>query len=920
MPMWVRALAVSVVLASVLALAVPARAGALDARGVVILCYESADGVDTRRCSLEPELRKVLRAEGAVIVDQAQAERLKAQYTPERFAAGKDLKGIDLLDADLGIIARIDVVKDAAVGKVGRYRQSVTLDVLDTSRAQILTSTTFEAQVNGTSASDALAYLARAFARDKSAEFRGELVAAVNAPQGVELWVYGLPDGVQSVQQVEAAITSSGMTTAVRKVGFDAAVAKWRLVLARGASPDALAAHVEKQGPLLAVQGVAGGLVQLAYRPDRHLKLTCGVDVKAHPGAPGWLGQSLEGLVRHSLLGIGWMTPVAAQDGTTRLVVTSQGAGKGRVAFVFKLVRSDGMQIATTRETGRLDEAPALVARGVEGLLGGVKRWLSANPSQLPDFRRALEAPEFLEVSVQAGPEGVIDGASLAAGHALGAVTFSPPLDDARVRASVVGVTEGTWRPAKGQEGDLVVEDVGKLLSLTSPTPILVEIEVEGRVGDRMVRERTGEALLYRPVNTVDTERLPTFARVVQPSPAWAPRLITPALADAPTVPSSTLGRAARVWDRIVGQGLVVDTTATATSGDRWAVVQTPAATLSTGRGDARALLALVATAFEAAGIETRLVRTPTAWLVAVDTMLPAGAWPLVSSSPKGVVVEAGRLFAPLDPTALDADLWTAVARGSAEVERQAARLEVASPRAAWAEHKSVPDGAVAAAVDDRATVKEPVRVLVVDVRGDKLSVDERSLLGQRLTQSLAAVPGLRVLSSADLRAMLDVEAQRQAAGCDEASCLADIAGAVGARFFVAAQASMVGDGLLLAVTLTDTKNVEVVERVEVQAPNATTAAARVGGAGARVAGAALGRSGVVASGPWAFEAHLARLRDKLPADPLARARFLAMAGDLEAAAVEAARVKAPVRRKAIEANLETLRRDPAARAVMLAW
>ena len=175
------------------------------------------------------------------------------------------------------------------------------------------------------------------------------------------------------------------------------------------------------------------------------------------------------------------------------------------------------------------------------------------------------------------------------------------------------------------------------------------------------------------------------------------------------------------------------------------------------------------------------------------------------------------------------------------------------------------------------------------------------------------------MLSSADLRSVLDVEAQRQAAGCSEASCLAEIAGAVGARFFAAVEVNKLGAGLRAQATLTDTKSIEVKERIEIESDNAASLAAKLPAAAARLVGAALVAEGVVASGPWAWDAHVARLHDTIGADAYQRARFLVLAGDLEGAAAVGAKIKDASKRKIVDGNLALVKAERA-RAYSLTW
>ncbi|MFH1809067.1 MAG: DUF3829 domain-containing protein [Pseudomonadota bacterium] len=93
-------------------------------------------------------------------------------------------------------------------------------------------------------------------------------------------------------------------------------------------------------------------------------------------------------------------------------------------------------------------------------------------------------------------------------------------------------------------------------------------------------------------------------------------------------------------------------------------------------------------------------------------------------------------------------------------------------------------------------------------------AVREREASARALGETLTTVTtvafanhgGLDVLSSADLRAVIALEAEKQMVGCDEAdsACLAEIAGALGARFIVISQIGALERSLVLGLTLYD--------------------------------------------------------------------------------------------------------------------
>jgi hypothetical protein len=77
------------------------------------------------------------------------------------------------------------------------------------------------------------------------------------------------------------------------------------------------------------------------------------------------------------------------------------------------------------------------------------------------------------------------------------------------------------------------------------------------------------------------------------------------------------------------------------------------------------------------------------------------------------------------------------------------------------------------------------------------------------------------VLSSADVRQVVAFEAEKQALGCtDDSSCLAEVAGAMGARYVVYGQLGRLGSIGVLTLNLFDSDKAQAISRSVVQAPD----------------------------------------------------------------------------------------------------
>jgi hypothetical protein len=75
----------------------------------------------------------------------------------------------------------------------------------------------------------------------------------------------------------------------------------------------------------------------------------------------------------------------------------------------------------------------------------------------------------------------------------------------------------------------------------------------------------------------------------------------------------------------------------------------------------------------------------------------------------------------------------------------------------------------------------------------------------------------LKVLTASDIRRIADFEADKQAVGCEESSCLAEIAGAMGAAYVVYGQVGMLGDELVVQLNLFDASTGTAVAREDLR-------------------------------------------------------------------------------------------------------
>lgn len=85
--------------------------------------------------------------------------------------------------------------------------------------------------------------------------------------------------------------------------------------------------------------------------------------------------------------------------------------------------------------------------------------------------------------------------------------------------------------------------------------------------------------------------------------------------------------------------------------------------------------------------------------------------------------------------------------------------------------------------------------------------------LTDTMTEALDALGPFKAISSQDISRMMDFEAQKEAIGCSEASCLAEMVGAMGAEYLVTGSVALIGEQYLLQLQLFDIVNARVVQR-----------------------------------------------------------------------------------------------------------
>jgi TolB-like protein len=875
---------------------------------VVVLCAERHGAVDQARCSADADLDALLRAEGARVVDPAQAEQIRKTLDPRALTSADGLKGVDMADADVIVSVTIDVEEIGRVGSVTRHDGRAAVRLIDVPRAFVGPVVAVNDVWQGTPGQ-----VARAVSRELFIKNRDRVVAAFEAARvearGVDVWVFDVP-GQPELDIVDGALRGLGLE-AFKAVSFMKGVAKRRIQPKADLDAEAVGRIMGSGDAPVVVGGVSGGLLQLVWSPAARVRVGALVQSTA-TAAPGWLQAAQADLVASALSTTGWVLPrqleTEPHDVILKVETTAAGKQGHRVAATL-LRRGTGKRLAAGVAVAKEDRLAATLESVVQKTVNDFRAYLAAHPTELSVWQRLKDAPEALAVTLTPtfARDGLVRPADLA-GDVVARVAVSPRPDALRARVRLGELTPYARWSSDGSVA--LVDDAGaSLLSpslVTTPTPTRLEIEVEARIGERLSRQTVAVALVVHPDRTIDREEPATLSRLLEPGAAFAREWGREALAAPPTtVLSPAFTRAIAVLGAAGGR-LQLRPLAEPLSG-RFASVPSPTQVVAAGGGPAEALLGVATSLLWEQGVDLRVVRAGPELLVAFDAGLPVSAWELVAPRRDEVIDVDGRLFVPFHPAALGGgDVFAGLRSGGAAVARAGRALALVAPPATTTTTIATSTPAsTSSPVAAPAKATERVRVLVWDLEGQGDAAPLAGAATEALARSLSQVAGLNVLSRKDLTDILAVEATRQAVGCDDASCFVELAAAVGARYVVAGRTTRLKGMTRADVVLLDTGSLESLERIGVELVADDVVPGALARTAWRLALPILGRSAQPTPVEVAALAHVDGLLSATR-EARRRVRLLAVGGDVAAARRVAASLPAAPRALAL-AHLDLL-------------
>ncbi|MEL7305786.1 MAG: hypothetical protein AAGJ56_08140 [Myxococcota bacterium] len=128
--------------------------------------------------------------------------------------------------------------------------------------------------------------------------------------------------------------------------------------------------------------------------------------------------------------------------------------------------------------------------------------------------------------------------------------------------------------------------------------------------------------------------------------------------------------------------------------------------------------------------------------------------------------------------------------------------------------------GFSAVTASQSASAAERRAIAVLPLQSSTVPEIKLKILNNILVNEVANTVDARVVSPADIAAVLGFEETKEAMGCDDLSCAAEVAGALGVEELLVARADVLGDQLILTGTWMDARSADALARRTVTIQN----------------------------------------------------------------------------------------------------
>ena len=131
------------------------------------------------------------------------------------------------------------------------------------------------------------------------------------------------------------------------------------------------------------------------------------------------------------------------------------------------------------------------------------------------------------------------------------------------------------------------------------------------------------------------------------------------------------------------------------------------------------------------------------------------------------------------------------------------------------------PQQAEPAPAVQKAVPEDPPRVLIMDLKNNGVEEKTVNTLQGIITVQISDYESLDVISGDDVRQLVALQAEKQNTGCsDDGSCMAEIAGALGASLVVFGNVGQLGELLVVNLNLFNVDLAQSQGRVTIEAPS----------------------------------------------------------------------------------------------------
>lgn len=182
------------------------------------------------------------------------------------------------------------------------------------------------------------------------------------------------------------------------------------------------------------------------------------------------------------------------------------------------------------------------------------------------------------------------------------------------------------------------------------------------------------------------------------------------------------------------------------------------------------------------------------------------------------------------------------------------------------------------------AQAPAPPRVLVLETRAEEAYLPKVKAFGDLFATVLEPLTSAEIVPASSVKDRLSVASEKVAAGCDEAACLTELAGALDTRFVVSSRASQVGGRWLMRVELFDSQDLKVIAQVSAMSDSVEGLAFQA----EPLADALLAKAPVLARAPMSTPAGAPTVSELPPPDAPSRSMTPWVVGGLSGAAAVA--------------------------------